>query len=146
MNVTEAWRHSPDRSAPRIHARIGMLSKPLFFVASAREDLKGFPEDVQDATGYALYLAQLGGKHPHAKVLRGFGGAGVLEVIENHAGDTFQTVYTVQLEHAIYVLHAFQKKSRRHVETARQDIDLVRARLRLAEDHHARHFRQGGMS
>lgn len=98
-----------------------MWSKPLFFVASAREDLKGFPEDVQDATGYALYLAQLGGKHPHAKVLRGFGSAGGLEVIENRAGDTFRTVYAVRLEHAIYVLHALQKKSRRRVESRPPD-------------------------
>jgi phage-related protein len=124
-----------------------MLSiKPLFFVGSSREDLKGFPEDVQDATGYALYIAQTGGKHPHAKALRGFGGAGVLEVMENHAGDTYRTVYTVRLQHAVYVLHAFQKKSRRGIETPREEIDLVRARLRLAEEHHNRSILEGGKS
>jgi phage-related protein len=114
--------------------------KPLFFVGSSREDLREFPEDVKDATGFALYLAQAGDRHPHAKPLQGFGGAGVLEIIENHDGDTYRTVYTVKLQHAIYVLHAFQKKSRRGIATPRQEIRLVTDRLRRAEAHHAAHF------
>lgn len=116
--------------------------KPLFFVGSARENLKAFPEEVKDATGYALYLAQMGEKHPHAKPLKGFGGAGVLEVIENHDGDTYRTVYTVRLQHAIYVLHAFQKKSRRGIATPLREIERVRSRLRQADEHHAVTFAQ----
>ncbi len=84
--------------------------------------------------GYALYVAQMAGKHPQAKPLRGFGGAGVLEVVEDYAGDTYRAVYTVRLATAVYVLHAFQKKSKRGTETPRQEIELIRARLRRAED------------
>ncbi|HEV8634379.1 MAG TPA: type II toxin-antitoxin system RelE/ParE family toxin [Chloroflexota bacterium] len=116
--------------------------KPRFFVGSAREDLSAFPEDVKDVTGYALYLAQLGDKHPHAKPLHGFGGAGVLEVVANHGGDTYRTVYTVRLPSAVYVLHAFQKKSTRGVATPRREVELVRDRLRRAEAHHTATFGQ----
>ena len=116
--------------------------KPLFFVGSSREDLRDFPEEVKDATGFALYLAQLGDRHPHAKPLHGFGGAGVLEIIENHDGDAYRTVYTVKLLYAVYVLHAFQKKSRRGIATPRQEIRLVIDRLRRAEAHHAATFEE----
>ena len=75
--------------------------KPLFFIGSSLEDLSAFPEAVKDVTGYALYLAQLGDKHPRAKPLQGFGGAGVLEVVADHDGDTFRTVYTVRLPSAL---------------------------------------------
>ncbi len=117
--------------------------KPLFFVGSAREDLKQFPDDVQDVTGYALYLAQVGEKHPAAKPLKGFGGAGVLEVVAHHEGNAFRTIYTVRFAEAIYVLHAFQKKSARGVATPRREMSQVRARLRLAEEHHTRRFGRG---
>lgn len=86
--------------------------------------------------GYALFLAQGGGKHPDAKPLRGFGGTGVLQVVERFDGNAFRTVYTVRLADAVYVLHAFQKKSKRKVATPKQEIDLIRARLRRAEEHH----------
>lgn len=111
--------------------------KPLFFVGSARADPRGFPEDVKDAMGYALFLAQVGEKHVHAKPLKGFGGAGVLEVVEAHAGDAYRTVYTVRFEDAIYVLHAFQKKSTHGIATLQREIDRVKVRLRQAEQHHA---------
>ena len=114
--------------------------KPLFFVGSARDDLKRFPDDVQDVAGYALYLAQIGEKHPHAKPLKGFGGAGILEIVEQHDGDAFRTVYTVRLQHAIYVLHAFQKKSTRGIATPIREIERVRDRLRQAEEHHVATF------
>jgi phage-related protein len=114
--------------------------KPLFFIGSSHEDLSAFPEAVKDVTGYALYLAQLGDKHPRAKPLQGFGGAGVLEVVADHDGDTFRTVYTIRLPRALYVLHAFQKKSTRGAATPRREIDLVRERLRRAEAHHAATF------
>ncbi len=86
--------------------------------------------------GYALHLAQTGGKHLQAKPLRGFGGGGVLEVVEDHAGDAFRAVYTVRLPAAVYVLHAFQKKARHGIKTPKSELDLVKARLKNAELHH----------
>ena len=97
-----------------------------------------FPEDVKDAMGYALYVAQRGGKHRDAKPLRGFGGAGVLEIVENHAGGTYRAAYTVRLAGRIYALHAFQKKSKAGIETPQSDMELIRRRLRRAEEEHAR--------
>jgi phage-related protein len=105
----------------------------LRWVARSKEDLKRFPADVQDVVGYALYLAQEGGKHPDAKPLRGFGGAGVLEVVEDFDGDTYRAVYTVRFSDAVYVLHCFQKKSKRRGATPKKDMDLIRARLATAE-------------
>lgn len=111
-------------------------AKPLFWVGSSRKDLKSFPGEVQDVMGRALLDAQFGDKHPDAKPLRGFGGAGVLEVVDSYAGDTYRTVYTVRFESAVYVLHAFQKKATRGIATPKHEIDLVRARYRAAEEHH----------
>jgi phage-related protein len=86
--------------------------------------------------GFALYRAQSGGKHPHATPLRGFGGSGVLEVVQNFDGDAYRAVYTVKFEDTVYVLHAFQKKSRRGRKTPPRDIRVVRERLRRAEEHY----------
>lgn len=108
--------------------------KPLAWIGSSQRDFRAFPDPVKDDMGYALYLAQIGRKHESAKPLRGFGGAGVLELVEDHAGDTYRAVYTVRLATAVYVLHAFQKKSRKGRETPKGDIDLIRRRLRLAEE------------
>jgi phage-related protein len=83
--------------------------------------------------GYALYVAQRGEKHQDAKVLGGFGGAGVVEVIKDHRGDTFRTVYTLKYAARVYVLHAFQKKSKRGQATPRRDVELIKQRLREAE-------------
>lgn len=110
--------------------------KPLFWIGSSRKDLKTFPDEVQDVMGRALLDAQFGDKHPDAKPLHGFGGAGVLEVVDNFAGDAYRTVYTVNFEHAVYVLHAFQKKARRGIRTPKHEIDLVRTRFRTAEEHY----------
>jgi phage-related protein len=107
--------------------------KPVIWVGSSRRDLRKFPEPVQDHFGYALYVAQRGGRHRDAKTLSCFGGAGVVEIIKDHRGDTFRAVYTLQYAGAVYVLHAFQKKSKLGRETPRRDIDLVRQRLREAE-------------
>ena len=107
--------------------------KPLVWVGSSRGDLREFPEAVQDHMGYALYVAQRGGMHRDVKTLSGFGGAGVLEVISDFSGDTFRAVYTVRYARAVYVLHAFQKKSKAGRETPRRDIELIRKRLRMAE-------------
>lgn len=110
--------------------------RPLLWVGSCKEDLRGFPEDVQDLIGYALYLAQAGEKHPAAKPLKGFTGAGVLEVVENHHGDTYRAVYTVRFKDAIYVLHAFKKKSKTGRATPLLDVELVKSRLQRACEHH----------
>jgi len=110
--------------------------RPLIWVATSLEDLKGFPDEVRHVMGYALYLAQVGQKHLHAKPLKGFGGAGVLEVVEDFDGNAYRAVYTVKLAGAIYVLHAFQKKSKKGAKTPQVDIEKVRARLTLAEEIH----------
>lgn len=93
---------------------------------------------MKDAIGYALYIAERGGKHGDAKPLRGFGGAGILEIVEDHAGDTYRAVYTVRLAGRIYVLHVFQKKSKTGAKTPKPEIELIRSRLKRAEEEHAR--------
>ncbi|MBR8124333.1 type II toxin-antitoxin system RelE/ParE family toxin [Burkholderia multivorans] len=118
-----------------INSSMVLYTKPLYWLGSARKDLKAMPEAVQDTFGYALYLAQTGGKHDQAKPLRGFGSAGVLEVVESEDSGTYRAVYTVKLGGAVYVLHCFQKKSCRGIATPKPDIELVRARLRAAEAH-----------
>jgi phage-related protein len=111
----------------------GPSLKPVIWVGSSRKDLLEFPDPVQDQMGYALYVAQLGGKHRDAKALSGFGGAGVVEVVKDYRGDTFRAVYTLRYAGTIYVLHAFQKKSKTGRETARRDMELIKQRLREAE-------------
>ena len=115
----------------------GRTPKPVFWMGSSRKDLKGFPDPVQDVCGFALWLAQTGTKHPDAKPLKGFKGAGVLEVVEDHEGGTFRAVYTVRFARAVYMLHAFQKKSKKGVKTPKQEIELVQRRLKMAEEHYA---------
>lgn len=109
------------------------LFKPVIWVGSSRKALREFPEPVRDHVGYALYVAQKGGKHRDTKALSGFGGAGVVEIIKDFRGDTFRAVYTVRYAEAVYVLHAFQKKSKTGRETPRHDMDLIKQRLREAE-------------
>ena len=107
--------------------------KPVIWVGSSRRDLRAFPELVQDHMGYALYIAQRCGKHRDTKTLSVFVGAGVVEVVKDYRGDTFRAVYTLRYAGAVYVLHAFQKKSKTGRETARRDLALVKQRLREAE-------------
>jgi len=107
--------------------------KPVIWVGSSRKDMRTFPEQVQDHMGYALYVAQRGGKHRDTKTLSGFGGAGVAEVVKDFRGDTFRAVYTLRYAGAVYVLHAFQKKSKTGRETPRRDMELIMQRLREAE-------------
>ena len=107
--------------------------KPVVWVGSSRKNLREFPAEVQDHMGYALFVAQQGGKHRDTKPLSGFGGAGVVEVIKDYRGGTFRAVYTLRFQGAVYVLHAFQKKSKTGRETPRRDIELIKQRLREAE-------------
>lgn len=109
--------------------------KPLRWVGSAKKDLQAMPDEVQDTFGYALHLAQSGGKHAQAKPLKGFGSAGVLEVVESEAGSTYRAVYTVKIAGAVYVLHCFQKKSTSGIATPKPDMNLVRERLKAALVH-----------
>jgi phage-related protein len=110
--------------------------KPLFWIGRSYDDLLACPPEVRRTFGFALGLAQRGGKYIDAKPLKGFGSAGVLEIVENLQSDTFRCVYSVRFERAVYVLHAFQKKSTIGKKTSKQDIDLVKARLKRAEEHY----------
>ena len=116
--------------------------KEVYWVASAREDLRRFPEAVRQVVGYALYLAQHGDKHPDAKPLKGFGGAGVLEIVEDYDGDTYRAVYTVRFKDVLYVLHAFQKKSKKGIATPKPDIELIKGRFKVAAEHYAASLRR----
>jgi phage-related protein len=109
--------------------------KPLQWVGSSKKDLLAMPNDVVDVFGFALHLAQTGKKHDQAKPLKGFGRAGVLEVVEDHMGDTYRAVYTVKIVDAVYVLHGFQKKSKSGIETPKHEMDLIRDRLKAAQAH-----------
>ena len=111
--------------------------KPLAWIGNSQKELRAFPEEVKDVMGYALHLAQAGGKHDAAKPLAGFTGAGVLEVVDDYDGDTYRAVYTVKFADRVYVLHAFQKKAKKGIKTPKHEIDLIRARLKLAEADHA---------
>ena len=111
--------------------------RPVYWVGSSKKDLLRMPEEVVDVFGFALHLAQSGKKHTQAKPLKGFGGAGVLEVVEDHEGDTYRAVYTVRFAENVYVLHCFQKKSKRGTQTPRQELDLIRERLKAAQEHAA---------
>jgi phage-related protein len=118
--------------------------KPCEFVGSSKEDLSAMPDDVREAIGFAIYKAQMGEKDQSAKPLRGFGGAGVLEVVEDYDGDTYRGVYTVKFAGVVYVLHAFQKKSKRGNATPRHDIELIKQRLKLAEQDYQENYRKAG--
>lgn len=107
--------------------------KPLHWIGSSLNDLRGLPDPVQDEIGHALYQVQTGRTPQNAKPLKSFKGAGTVEIVERHDGETYRAVYTVKLVHAVYVLHVFQKKSKSGIATPRADIDLIRQRLKTAE-------------
>jgi len=107
--------------------------RSLVWMGSSRRDLRGFPREVRRNLGQALYAAQQGETDPSAKPLRGFGGGSVLEIVADYDGNTWRSVYTVRYAEAIYVLHAFQKKSKRGIATPKKDIDLIRHRLAEVE-------------
>ncbi|MFZ0960506.1 MAG: type II toxin-antitoxin system RelE/ParE family toxin [Terriglobia bacterium] len=112
------------------------FERPMVWIGSSRRDLRGFPRVVRRDIGLALYAAQQGETDPAAKPLRGFGGASVLEIVADHKGDTWRAVYTVRYVEAIYVLHAFQKKSTKGIATSKKDVDLILRRLAEAERLH----------
>ena len=110
--------------------------KPLFWIGSTLDDVRRFPDDIKRTMGFALRRAQNGRKHVDAKPLKGFGGAGVLEIVEDDDGNTYRAVYTVKFAEAVYVLHAFQKKATKGISTPRHEMDLIKERLKRAEEHY----------
>ena len=110
-----------------------MKEKPVEWLGSSKKDLMSLSEDVIDVVGYALHHAQMGSKHDDAKVLKGFHGAGVIEVIADDRAGTYRAVYTVKFQKAVFVLHIFQKKSKHGIETTKKDIELIELRLKQAE-------------
>ena len=107
--------------------------RPLAWISSSKKDLMALPLEVRKFFGHALDFAQRGDKHDAAKVLKGFGGAGVLELVEDDKDGTYRAVYTVKFAEAVFVLHCFSKKSKRGIETPKEDRDIIRARLKAAE-------------
>lgn len=124
-------------------ARLPQPLRPLRWVSSSREDLSGFPDAVRYRFGHELFLAQSGGHPPSAKPFKGAGG-GVVELIEDHDGDTYRAVYTVRLPTAVYVLHAFKKKSKKGIKTPARDVQLIKSRLKAAEDDDANERKKEG--
>jgi phage-related protein len=116
----------PDRSAVR-------QPKPLVWIGSSKKDLLRLPSTVIDVFGFALYLAQTGGRHPDTRILRGFGDAGVVEVVVSASAGTYRAVYTVRFSERVFVLHVFQKKSKSGIATPKLDMGIIRERLRMAE-------------
>lgn len=110
--------------------------KPVVWIGSSKRDLMRFPKLAQKHIGFALKMAQLGEKHADAKSMRGFGGASVLEIVEDHDRETYRAVYTIRFAEVVFVLHCFQKKSHRGIATDRRDVELIRDRLRRAEELH----------
>jgi phage-related protein len=107
--------------------------RPLEWVGGSKKDLMALPLEVIKFFGHTLDIAQRGGQHEAVKVLKGFGGAGVLEVVENDQGGTYRAVYTVKFKEAVFVLHCFQKKSKSGIATPKEDMEIIRARLKVAE-------------
>ena len=115
---------------------LGSPPKIVVWIRTSRRDLRAFPETAQKHIGFALKSAQFGEKHADAKPLRGFGGASVLEIVEDYDRDTYRAVYTVEFKEVVCVLHAFQKKSKSGSATPRRDLDLIKERLRYAKELH----------
>lgn len=107
-------------------------TKPLFWLGSSKKDLLALPVSVRKFFGHVLDTAQRGEQHGAVKVLSGFGNAGVLEIIEDDSGGTYRTVYTVRFSEAVFVLHVFQKKSKRGIATPKPDMDIIHQRLKAA--------------
>lgn len=114
--------------------------KPVEWIGSSLDDLRAFPREVRRMMGQAIDDAQLGLEHPAAKALKGFGGRIVLEIVDDHDGNTYRAIYTVRLAGIVYVLHAFQKKSKKGISTPKREIELIKGRLKRAAEHHQMRF------
>ncbi|MGL5117267.1 MAG: type II toxin-antitoxin system RelE/ParE family toxin [Beijerinckiaceae bacterium] len=111
-------------------------TKPVIWVASTQREFRAFPDEVKSEMGYALFVAQRGGRHRKVKTLKGYGGGSVVEIVEDHDGEAFRAVYTVRFASVVYVLHAFQKKSKKGIATPQADLRLIDQRLRDAQRLH----------
>jgi phage-related protein len=120
-----------------------MKQKYLVWIGSSLKDLRNLPKDVVDKVGYALYLAQIGKRHKNTKVLHGFGGTDVIEIRETDVAGTYRAVYTVKMIDMIFVLHVFQKKSKQGIKTPQPDIELIKRRLKQAQEIYKEHQKQG---
>ena len=116
--------------------------KPLIWIGSSLDDLSAFPDDVKLVMGFALRTAQQGGKHQRAKPLKGYSGAGVLEIVDDYVGDTYRAVYTLRFPGVVYALHAFQKKSKKGKATTKTDLKLIEGRLSLAEKNYRKRIKE----
>jgi phage-related protein len=114
--------------------------RKLEYIASSKKDLENLPEAVKEVFIHALELALIGEKHPDAKPMKGFGNASLLEIREHYKGDAYRAMYTVRFEKAMYVLHVFKKKSKRGIATPKQEIELIKTRLKMAENHYKEKF------
>ena len=123
----------PRQNIPfKVISAVPVKDKPIAWIGSSKKDLMALPLEVRKFFGHALDFAQRGDKHDAAKVLKGFGGAGVLELVEDDQDGTYRAVYTVKFAKAVFVLHCFSKKSKRGIETPKEDMDIIRARLKVA--------------
>ena len=116
--------------------------KSVVWIGTSHEDWKAFPDDVQDVMGYVLHLAQCGEKAANTKPLSGFKGASVLEITDDFDGNTYRAVYTVKFQEHVYVLHVFQKKSKKGITTPKSHIQLIKQRLKKAKEHHDKYDTQ----
>ena len=117
------------------------VQKPVVWMGMSKKEVQSFPGDVKDDMGMALRDAQYGNRPLSAKPLKGFKGAGTLEIVEDHDGDTYRAMYTVKFRDVVYVLHAFKKKSRKGIATPKSDTGLVKDRLKRAEEHYKKNFK-----
>jgi len=117
--------------------------KPLHWISSSKKDLCEFPKEVRQEAGYSLHLAQRGEAALGAVAMVGFGGAKVIEVVMDHDRNTYRAVYTVKFTKAVYVLHAFQKKSKKGIATPKPELDLIKSRLKDAEEHYKETYVSG---
>ena len=124
----------PRQNIPfKVISAVPVKDKPIAWIGSSKKDLMALPLEVRKFFGHALDFAQRGDRHDAAKVLKGFGGAGVLELVEDDQDGTYRAVYTVKFAKAVFVLHCFSKKSKRGIETPKEDMNIIRARLKVAE-------------
>ena len=117
--------------------RDAAVPKQTIWMGGSLDALRRFPDPARHIIGYALYLAQTGSKHRDAKPLKGLGGPGVLEMVDDYDGDTYRAVYTVRFRETVYVLHVFQKKSKKGIATPKHDLDIIKERLKAAAGHYA---------
>ncbi|VAW18668.1 hypothetical protein MNBD_BACTEROID05-232 [hydrothermal vent metagenome] len=116
------------------------MDKPLEWIRSAQKDLREFPDAVKYDVGHALREAQQGGKPSSAKPLKGYKGAGILEIVDDYDTDTYRAVFTIKFKKAVYVLHCFQKKSKKGIETPKKEMTLINNRLKTAQEHYEKNY------